>query len=124
MRQVKAGEKSRSAKTCSACGAKMWLWDAMMLRWSGPWHFQDCPTVPGGEELSVRNIEDKMVRADEAVVPKKQGARIMKAIMLLIDSPSREVMLKRKAVIHEEIDRVANEQGKSLERITEGATDD
>jgi len=76
---------------CSACGATL------------PWHFRDCPSVPGGRELSLRDIDDKAKWAEEKRVPKEQGVRILKAIMAMLDSPSHEIMLERKAAIQEEI---------------------
>jgi len=103
MRQTKTSTEGRGAKLCTACGAKLWIWDAMMLRWSGPWHFQDCPSVPGGAELTVANIEERERWLNEKVVPKEQAARTLEAIMLMMVSPTREIMRQRKAAIQEEI---------------------
>ena len=78
-------------KLCDSCGA------------THPWHFQDCPRVPGGEELYVRNLEEKHNWEKEKRVPREQGARILKAINLMLFSPNHEVMLERKAAIQEEV---------------------
>lgn len=105
MRQTKV-KSEKEAKRCSACGAKSWMWDAMMLRWSGPWHFQDCPSVPGGAELTVANIEERARWLEEKVVPKEQGKRILQAILLMMASPSDGTMLQRKVAIQEELKRL------------------
>ena len=104
MAKDKVGKSGRETKRCTACGARMWLKDYTTGQWSGPWHFQDCPSIPGGAELTVQNIADKEAWNQEKFVPKKQGARIMEAIMLMLSSPSKEVMLQRKQAIQAEIE--------------------
>ena len=106
MRQTKTGTSGKGAKPCSACGAKLWLKDYNTGQFSGPWHFLDCPSVPGGRELSIRNIDEKARWVEEKRVPREQGARILKAINLMLFSPSYEVMLERKAAILEEVDKL------------------
>jgi len=96
-------DSGRSAKHCTLCGAKTWLFDEMTQTWKGPWHFQDCPEVPGGEELAAANIEARIRWEAEKPVPKEQGRRIMIAIFMMLDSPSHEVMLQCKTAILEEI---------------------
>lgn len=100
-------DSGRSAKRCTLCGAKTWLFDEMTQTWKGPWHFQDCPEVPGGEEMSAANIEARMRWESEQPVPKAQGRRILKAIFLMLGSPNHEVMLQRKAAILEEIGKLS-----------------
>ena len=102
MRQTKTGTSGKGATRCSACGAKSWLWDHTTQTWSGPWHFQDCPSQTGGAELTVANIQERERRLDEKTVPREQGMRILKAINLMMDSPSDVIMLERKAAIQEE----------------------
>lgn len=102
-RQTSVQADKKGAKRCSLCGARLWLKDYASNSWSGPWHFNDCPEVPGGAELSARNIEAQMRYAEEKVVPKAQGARILRAIYTMLDSPTREVMLARRAAILEEL---------------------
>jgi len=63
MRQTKPENSGKGAKRCSACGAKLWMWDSMMLKWSGPWHFQECPSIPSGNELDLRNLEERERKA-------------------------------------------------------------
>jgi len=104
MRQTKTNmTEGKGAKRCSACGAKLWMWDSMMLKWSGPWHFQECPSIPGGNELDLRNLEERERWQEEKAVPRKQAARILKAINLMMVSPNDEVMRQRKVAIQEEI---------------------
>jgi len=103
MRQTKPENSGKGAKRCSACGAKLWMWDSMMLKWSGPWHFQECPSIPSGNELDLRNLEERERWQKEKAVPRKQAARILKAINLMMVSPNDEVMRQRKVAIQEEI---------------------
>jgi len=110
MRQTKTGTSGKGAKRCSACGAKLWLKDYNTGQFSGPWHFQDCPSIPGGAELTVANIEEKERWLEEKVVLKEQGARILAAIMLMMTSPSHEIMLERKAAIQGEIKGMCKEK--------------
>lgn len=105
MRQTKTS-KDNETKRCSSCGAKTWLWDAMMLKLQGPWHFQDCPSVPGGAELSVANIEERERWLEEKTVPRKQGARILKAIELMMYSPGDKILYQRRAAILDEIGKL------------------
>ena len=105
MRQTQTGNNGKR-KECPACGAGSWLKDHNSGQFSGPWHFQDCPSVPGGAELTVANIEEKERWLNEKVVPKKQAARILEAVMLMMVSPSREIMLQRKAAIQGEIEKL------------------
>ena len=79
---------------CDICGA------------THPWHFNDCRKIPGGEELYVRNLEEKYNWEKEKLVPREQGARILKAINLMMVSPSKEIMLERKRAILEEVDKL------------------
>ena len=51
----------------------------------------------------MHNIDDQAKWEQEGRVPKEQGVRILKAIMAMLDSPSHEIMLERKAAIQEEI---------------------
>ena len=107
MRQTKTSTEGKGAKVCTACGAKLWIWDAMMLRRSGPWHFQDCPSVPGGAELTVANIEERVRWLEEKRVSKEQGARIMVAIGKMLDKKkSRGEMLATKTAILEEVGKL------------------
>jgi hypothetical protein len=100
-------DSGRSAKRCTLCGAKTWLFDEMTQTWTGPWHFQDCPEVPGGEDLATANIAARIRWEAEKPVPKKQGRRILQAIYMMLDSPNHEVMLQRKAAILEEIGKLS-----------------
>ena len=104
-RQGKVG-RDREARRCTLCGAKAWLKDHTTGQFSGPWHFADCPEVPGGEDLSALNIEARMRYEAEAAVPKEQGMRIMRAIYAMMASQSAEVMLARKAAIQEELKKL------------------
>ena len=54
----------------------------------------------------MRNIDEKARWTEEKRVPREQGARILKAINLMLFSPSYEVMLERKAAILEEVDKL------------------
>ena len=103
MAKDKVGKSDREAKRCTACGARMWLKDYTTGQWSGPWHFQDCPSIPGGAELCVQNIEARAAWEKEKYVPKEQAWRILDAIMLMLDSPTHEIMMQRKAAIQAEI---------------------
>ena len=105
MRQTTTGNKEKR-KVCSQCGATSWLRNQTTGEYSGPWHFTDCPSVPGGRELSIRNIDEKARWLEEKRVLREQGARILKAINLMLFSPSHEVMLERKAAILEEVDKL------------------
>ena len=105
MRQTTTSNKEKR-KVCSQCGATSWLRNQTTGEYSGPWHFTDCPSVPGGRELSIRNIDEKARWEQENRVPREQGARILKAINLMLFSPNHEVMLERKAAILEEVDKL------------------
>jgi len=105
MRQTTTGNKEKR-KVCSQCGSTSWLRNQTTGEYSGPWHFTDCPSVPGGRELSIRNIDEKARWAEEKRVPREQGARILKAINLMLFSPSYEVMLERKAAIQGEVEKI------------------
>ena len=102
-RKAKVSSTLGAKTRCSACGATTWLRNQTTGEFSGPWHFRDCPSVPGGTELSMHNIDDQAKWEQEGRVPKEQGVRILKAIMAMLDSPSHEIMLERKAAIQEEI---------------------
>ena len=112
MRQTKTGTSGKGAKRCSACGAKLWLKDYNTGQFSGPWHFQDCPSIPGGAELTVANIQERERRLDEKTVPREQGARILEAINLMISTPKTadgkpsKVFYERKAAIQEEVGKL------------------
>ena len=117
MRQTKTSGEGKGAKLCTACGAKTWMWDAMMLRWQGPYHFQDCPSVPGGAELTVANIEERERWLDEKVVPKEQASRILQSIFTMLSKPrvfkngrlteeSRKDLMKWKAAIQDEVGKL------------------
>ena len=109
-------DSGRGAKRCSLCGVKTWLFDEMTQTWRGPWHFADCPEVPGGEDLAAANLEERIRWELEKPVPKVQGRRILKAIFLMLDSPSREVMLQRKAAILEEIEKLSVHESQESNR--------
>ena len=102
MRQTTVGDKAKR-KVCSQCGATSWLRNQTTGEYTGPWHFNDCPSIPGGAELNMHNIDEKARWEQEKRVPKEQGARILKAINLMLFSPNHEVMLERKAAIQGEI---------------------
>jgi len=104
-RQTSVKADKKGAKRCSLCEARLWLKDHTTGSWSGPWHFADCPEVPGGEDLSAANIEHQMRWEMEKPVPKKQGQLILKAIYAMLDAPNREAMLARKAAILEELQK-------------------
>lgn len=110
MRQTKTGNSGKGAKRCSACGAKLWLKDYNTGQFSGPWHFQDCPSIPGGAELTVANIQEREQRLDEKTVPREQGMRILRAINLIMASSSDKIMLERKAAIQGEIREMCKEK--------------
>jgi hypothetical protein len=105
-------KQSKAALTCSACGCKMWLWDVMQHRWQGEYHFADCPAVPGGAELAVRNAEAEAAYLEEPTVPREQGARILAAIHSLMQMPKgpggkpTTAFAQRKAAILGEIGRL------------------
>ncbi len=111
MRQTKT-ENSGGRKECSACGAGLWLKDHTLGQFSGPWHFQECPSIPGGAELSVQNIADKEVWNQEEWVPRKIGGRILTAIKLMLSTRKDEngkptkIYYDRKAAILEEIKKL------------------
>lgn len=124
MTKDKIGKSNREAKTCTACGARMWLKDYVTGNWSGPWHFQDCPSIPGGAELCVQNIEAKAAWDREKYVPKEQAIRIMSAIMLMFKSPTREIMMQRKTAIQAEtknLEVTEEEQSKTKQLQIKGA---
>jgi ssDNA-binding Zn-finger/Zn-ribbon topoisomerase 1 len=108
-RQTKT-KSEKATKTCSLCGARMWLWDEHRHRWIGPYHFQDCTTVTGGDIIAEENIRDKMQWDTEEYVPREKGRELLRMILdmnkkLSEDREEREKPLaKRKAIIHEEID--------------------
>ena len=79
---------------CEACGATV------------PRHFQDCVSFAGGEALYAANLEEKYVWDQESWVPRGKGVQIIKAIMYMLKAPTEEDMLKRKAAIDGEIDRI------------------
>lgn len=84
MRQTKT-KSERSVKRCSLCGIKTWQWDEQRCIWTGPWHTQDCPEVPGGEDLQAANVADRMRWAEEQYVPRDKGRLILKAIGKMLD---------------------------------------
>ena len=102
MRQTQVKETGKR-KVCSQCGAGLWLKNENTGEFSGPWHFSDCITVPGGEVLQASNLEDKYMWDRERWVPKEQARRILGAILAMMDSPGIEVMVQRKVAIQEEI---------------------
>lgn len=104
-RQTKV-KSEKSAKHCSVCGAKTWQWDDMRQIWTGPWHFIECPEQPGNNELLIRNAEEQMRYAEEKVVPREMGRRILKAIFTMLESPDRDTMLKTKAAIQERLGKL------------------
>ena len=106
MRQTKTGTSGKGAKRCSACGARLWLKDYNTGQFSGPWHFRECPSVPGGSELDMRNLEEREKWQEEKTVPREQGGRILEAINLMMVSPSHQVMLERKAAILGELEKL------------------
>ena len=106
MRQTKTSTEGKGAKLCTACGAKSWIWDAMMLRWQGPYHFQDCPSVPGGAELTVANSEERIGWLEEKVVPKEQGGRILAAIHKMLKEKNDKYKAAMKGAIQEEIGKL------------------
>ena len=106
MRQTKT-RSERSTKVCSLCGARMWMWDDMMNRWSGPWHFNWCSEVAGGDDKRAADIEHDMRYAEEKVVPREQGARVLRAIGKMMDKKNTpEQMAKIKAAIQGEIKKL------------------
>lgn len=118
--ELKPKEKSKANLVCSVCGCRMWLWDEWQHTWHGEYHFQDCPTIPGGDELFVRNLEDKARWEEEPFVPREQGARILQAIRLMLESPGgkggkpSEIFLQRKEAILEELARLSAQQNRAL----------
>lgn len=97
MRQTKT-KSERSAKRCPNCGCKTWGWDSMREMWLGPYHFQDCPTLPGNDELITRNLEDKIRWEQEDFVPRDKGWLILKAIRKMLDkrnTPEEHEQYKR-----------------------------
>ncbi|MFH1448529.1 MAG: hypothetical protein ABIG39_06725 [Candidatus Micrarchaeota archaeon] len=86
-------EKLQKEK-CDICGA------------THPWHFNDCRKIPGGEELYLRNLEEKHNWEKEEWVPREKGAKILEAIMYMTKAPTKEVMLQRKVAIQEEISKL------------------
>ena len=111
MRQTTTGNKTKK-KICSQCGATTWLKNQTTGEFSGPWHFLDCPSVPGGRELSLGNIDEKARWVEEKRVPREQGARILEAIKLMLSTPKTadgkpsKVFYERKAAILEEGDKL------------------
>jgi len=104
-RQTKV-KSEKSVKRCSLCGARMWQWDDMRQIWSGPWHFNWCSEVPGGDDKRAADIEHDMRYAEEKVVPREMGRRILKAIFTMLESPDRDTMLKTKAAIQERLGKL------------------
>lgn len=120
-RQTSVKKKpSKADLVCSACGCHMWLWDEFQHCWHGEYHFQDCPTIPGGAELFVRNLEEKARWEAEPVVPREQGARILSTIKLMLDSPGGkggkpgEIFLQRKQAILDELTKLSAQQNRAL----------
>ena len=111
MRQTTVGGKAKR-KICSQCGATTWLKNQTTGEFSGPWHFLDCPSVPGGAELNMRNIDDKAKWAEEKRVPREQGARILEAIKLMLSTPKTaggkpdKIFYERKAAIQGEVGKL------------------
>jgi len=112
-RQTSVKAEKKGAKRCSLCEARLWLKDYTTGTWSGPWHFADCPEVPGGEDLSAANIEHQMRWELEKPVPKEQGRRILEAIKLMLSTPKTPegkpspIFYQRKAAILEEIGKLS-----------------
>ena len=104
-RQTKT-QSERTVKRCSNCGARTWQWDHLLEKWNGPYHFQDCPTLPGNDELIARNLENRMRWEQEDYVPREKGRLVLKAIYTMLAAPSQEVMLARKAAILAELKKV------------------
>ena len=105
MRQTQVKDTGKR-KVCPHCGAGTWLRNENTGEFSGPWHFQDCATIPGGEMLQASNLEEKYRWEKERWVPREQGWRVFEAILSMLDSPNHEIMLQRKAAIQEEIQRL------------------
>lgn len=101
--EVRSGEKQRERQRCEVCGCITWHRCSLTGQFSGPWHFQDCPNVPGGAELQKQNEIDRLRWMGEPTVPKEQGRRVLRAILLMMASPTRAVMLERKAAILDEL---------------------
>jgi len=114
-RQTSVQAEKKGAKRCSLCNARLWLKDYTTGIWSGPWHFADCPEIPGGDDLAAANIEYQMRWEAEKPVPKEQGRRILKAIYAMLDSPNHEAMLQRKAAILEEIEKLSVKESQGNE---------
>ena len=105
-RQTKT-KSERSAKECSLCGARMWMWDTVAMKWSGPWHFNWCSEAVGGDDKRVADIEHDMRYAEEQFVSREQGARVLKAIGRMMDKRNTpEQMAKIKAAIQGEIKKL------------------
>lgn len=105
-RQTTVKTSGKGAKHCELCGAKTWLFDDQQQRWSGPWHFNDCESLPGAAELSNRNTIARLNYDLEQAVPREKGRLVLKAILALLDAPSNEAMLARKQAILEEIKKL------------------
>ena len=96
-RQTKT-KSERTAKHCSNCGAKTWQWDSMREQWNGPYHFADCPTLVGNDELIARNLEDKARWEQEQYVPRDKGAKVLQAIRRMMDkknTPAQHLAYKQ-----------------------------
>ena len=106
MRQTKT-KSDKAAKHCSLCGAKSWMFDDMRQIWVGPWHFNDCTTLPGNDELLIRNTQEQIEWESEKVVPKAMGARILNAIGKMMDKNNTpEQAAAMRVAIHQEIDKL------------------
>lgn len=112
MRQTTVKTSGKGAKHCSLCGAKTWLFDAMQQVWSGPWHFNWCESRSGNKELANRNAIEELRYAEEKVVPREIGGRVLTALNLLLSTPKlpdgkpSPVYYIRKAAILEEIKKL------------------
>ena len=111
--EVRAGEKRRERERCEVCGCVKWHRCPLTGNYSGPWHFIDCPNVPGGAELRKLNALDRVRWESEECVPKKQGQRILQAILCMMKAPDHKAMLASKAVILEELGRLKRKEGVS-----------
>ena len=107
--EVRTKASGKEAKRCDVCGCRTWLHDGMTGEFHGPYHFQECATVPGGAELAKLNALDRVRWQGEKPVPRAQGSRILKTIMLMMNAPSRAVMLETKAAILHELEVLVKE---------------
>jgi len=112
-RQTKVGGSEKQRQRCEVCGCVTWHRCPLTGNYSGPWHFIDCPNVSGGAELRKLNALDRLRWMSEEYVPKKQGQRILQAILCMMKAPDHKAMLASKAVILEELGRLKRKEGVS-----------